>query len=425
MSIAFYTLYGAGINRSFFARISRISRFHLSPHAVASNRSIAVSCALIALLMALGPVAAHAKPEYAAKEGKACQYCHVSASPGLRDPVTREVEPFTRNNRGLYYAAHNHSFAGYVERQVMGTSAPPVFHFAWREILTDAPRRIAVADVTGDGKPRFISLNEKPGSKTEGILTVKRWDGNAKAFVTEFTAETHSAPDHLAVGRYVGADRPAVIVTSDALWYWNGKTFEQKAAGQPLPLFGSTRLKDGTERLLLAPTPMDVKAYSVDLKAAGAGWLVGGTAVPAPDLVSWGDMHASTDFFDKMGMPTELAQGGLVGVWDVRKFGKTFVYHSRINQDFDVKPDPAGTNKPQFILKSQSWCVGFMDPTDPKQGGQGNSRAFGVYYTPVLAGEIYDIATESARGDGVPGLLILTSEVKDGKGRSLYFFPLD
>jgi hypothetical protein len=386
-----------------------------------------VTVCVTALLGLVCGIAASAKPEYAQKEAKACQYCHMSASPGLIviDPETKErhVEPFTRNNRGLYYADHNHSFDGYVERKVMGAGAPPVFHFGWRETLLDAPRRVAVADVMGDGKSRFITLNDKPGDKTAAVLTVKHWGG--KGFVTDFTAETPGPSDRLEVGRYAGADRPAVILTTQALWYWNGKTFVHLAAAQPLTLFGSTRLRDGSERVLIANSPTDVKAYEVDLKAQGADWLKNGVDTPGSNQVSWGDMHATGEVFDKIGIPTVLGQGGVIGLWDVRKFGKTFLYHARINQDFEVKTDPANKGKPQFEMKNQTWCVEFVDPNETGQSNARKSGPVALYFTPTLIGAIYDIATESAKGDGAPGLLILTSDSADGKGRSLYFFPLD
>jgi hypothetical protein len=43
-----------------------------------------------------------AKPEYSKKEGQTCTYCHVAA--GKAD----------LNDGGKYYAAHDHSLAGYV-----------------------------------------------------------------------------------------------------------------------------------------------------------------------------------------------------------------------------------------------------------------------------------------------------------------------
>jgi hypothetical protein len=373
------------------------------------------------------PLRAAAKPAYAQKEGKACQYCHTSASPGLItvDPVTKErkVEPFNRNARGIYYADHNHSFEGYVERKVMGASAPPVFHFGWRETLSDSARRVAVADVVGDGRPRLITLSEKANNKSTSVLAVKRWDG--KAFVTEFTAETQGPADRLEVGKFAGADRPAVILTSDALWFWSGKVYTHVPAARPLPLFGIARMHDGTERVLVANSPTDIKAYTVDMKPGSGDWLTNGIPAPSSSQVTWADMHASTEFFDKIHVPTVLSQGGVIGVWDVRKFGKTFLYHALLNQDYDVKNDASGNNKPEFVLKSQTWCVEFVDPSDTSQSNAKRNGPVGLYFTPSLPSAIYDIATESAKGDGAPGLLILSGDAGDGKGRSLYFYPLD
>ena len=262
-------------------------------------------------VLVTSPLHVSARPAYAQKEGKACQYCHISASPGLIsvDPNTklRTTEPFTRNARGIYYFEHNHTFDGYVERKVMGASAPPVFHFGWRETLADLPRRVAVADVVGDGKPRLITLNEKVNDKLTSVLTVKHWDG--KEFVAEFTTETHGPADRLAVGKFAGANRPAVILTSDALWLWSGKGYAHVPATRPLALFGIARMHDGSERVLVANSPSDIKAYTVDAKSGDGEWLKDGIAPPNSGQVTWCDMHATPDFFDKIGMPTILQPG--------------------------------------------------------------------------------------------------------------------
>lgn len=370
---------------------------------------------------------AQARPEYAQKEAKSCLYCHLSASPGLVDPVAGKQEPTTRNARGLYYAAHDHSFTGYVERKVMGAGAPPVFHFAWKLVLTDLPRRIAVDDVQGDGALRLVSLNEKPTDPNAGVLTVKKWDG--KALATEFTADVQVAADKLAVGRFAGANRPAVILTTDAVWSWNGATYTRKPFAQPKNLLGSTRLKDGSERVLILNQikdaqgeKMEVKAYRVDLNGQGDGLLSDPIAAPGSNQITWGDMHADPSLFNKMGMPPFLGVGGLIGLWDVRKFGKMFLYQAYVNQDLDVKPLPDDKGNPQFVVKSQSWNVTFRDTAtqDPSAPAPGQ-----LYFTPPLSGAVLDIATESLKAKNTPGLLILTSASKDGKGRSLYFFPLD
>ncbi len=108
---------------------------------------------VVGALCVVGTSAA-ARPEYAAKENKACGYCHVNEAGGG-----------PRNPRGLYYAAHNHSFEGYDEAQVMGGGAPkktgpPAFAEAWKIQVPNASRRIAVADVVGDKRARLLVLGE-------------------------------------------------------------------------------------------------------------------------------------------------------------------------------------------------------------------------------------------------------------------------
>ncbi len=58
----------------------------------------AITRGLLVVLAAASSVAAYAKPEFAKKEGVSCVYCHV-----------RPGGP--RNYRGMYYGAHENSFA--------------------------------------------------------------------------------------------------------------------------------------------------------------------------------------------------------------------------------------------------------------------------------------------------------------------------
>jgi len=56
---------------------------------------------LIGLALLISPIVS-AKFEYAAKESRNCPYCHSSDGPPQL------------NDRGVYYATHNHSLEGYV-----------------------------------------------------------------------------------------------------------------------------------------------------------------------------------------------------------------------------------------------------------------------------------------------------------------------
>ena len=365
------------------------------------------------LLLFMVKTPAFARPEYAAKEQKACQYCHISLSPGFRDPMTGKREPTSRNGRGAYYGDHDHSFQGYQEVVVMGKQSPPIFHYAWKFVFTDLPRRTSVADVTGSGHPQLITLNERPGKPEQSILSIKKWTG--KDFELISAKDVSSSPDKLAVGRFAGKDHAAVIITPDALWYWKGSALVRKPASKTLALLGSTRLKDGEERVLLLENSA-VRAYRVSL-TADTNWLIDGIPSPASDQVVWGDMHAKPEELTGMGMPPPLSTGGLIGLWDARKFGKLFIYDAFTDNDVDLKINPKDPNHPDLVLTSRSCYVHFRDPKD---------QTYKVLWTtPRMRGVVYDIGLENPQGDGAVGLMVLISESKDGKGRTLYFFALD
>lgn len=366
----------------------------------------------IASLVIGGGQAARATEAYAQKEGRACQYCHVSGIPGSINEVTNRRETTDLNKRGLYYRMHNYSMEGYVEARVAPNVPPPLFRFIARDMLPDTTRRIAVADVTGDHTPRLITLNAKPDVGSGSVLTIKKWDG--KTFVTEFSGETPGAADKLEVGRFT-ADGKTVILTERSAWLWNGKTYTRKDAAQAMDLLGSIRLRaDGSERVLAASSPTDIRACRVDVNSAAL--LTDSIAAPSSGLAQM-EMHNTPEFFDKMNYPTELTRGGIIGLMMATKLNKQFLYHVDLDQDIDVKNDPTGLTKPKLVLKSQGWKVSVVNAREPGLANQ--------FFTPRLAGDIYDVAAESAYGDHVPGLLILTSEGPDKKGRSLYFFALN
>ena len=54
---------------------------------------------VLAAMLAVAPKSANALPAYAAKEGKACGYCHVNPAGGG-----------PRTAKGKQYEAHGHSF---------------------------------------------------------------------------------------------------------------------------------------------------------------------------------------------------------------------------------------------------------------------------------------------------------------------------
>lgn len=377
----------------------------------AAARSLSRSSAwLAALPLLLACKSALGTEAYAIREQKACQYCHVSGSPGFTDPKTGKSEPTAVNPRGQYYATHNHTFAGYSDRTVMGAASAPVFHFIWKEELKAPVRRIAVAPVTGDGSPCLITLSEIPGDTQSSLLEVRKWNG--KELATVASGKAHSPPGQLAAGPFGG--HVPVIVTPDALWLLKGSELVRKPAPRPISILGAARLKSGEERLLVEDGPTAVRAYRIEPDAAQ--WLVDPIPAPASGQVSFGDMHATPDQFDKLGMPALLREGGVVGLWDVRKFGALFLYYVKPDQDFDVKADPAHPSKPLVTLKSRSSFVVFRDP-EQVAGAE-------LWSTPRIPGVVLDVAQTDPRS-GSPALLVLAAPVGPGSPSTLYCFALD
>ena len=358
-----------------------------------------------------------ARPEYARKEGVACQYCHVSGSPGTLDQLSGRRQNTLRNVRGIYYGAHNHTFQGFVESADTSKNIGPTFRYVWKEEFKTLPRRIAVADVTGDGKPRLITLNEKTDDKNSSTLEVKRWDG--KAFTTEFTGDVRAPADRLAVGKMGGSDRPAVILTADALWAWNGSTFTRRPAANLMPLLGVTRLQDGAERVLLAPTSKSVLAYKVNLTAVRQDdWLVDPVAAPIPPKNVWGDMHSTHEFLTSMGVPDQLGAGGLFGIWYIKKYNVYYLY--QLDRDTSIGPDPQNPGKPKITYTS-TYFITFRETRTGET----------LWTSPKLPGEGLDLVVDDPKSGGKPGLLVLfngttpINATTPGKGRTLAFFAME
>src|SRR5690348_4648272 len=145
---------------------------------------------------------AQARPEYAAKEGKSCNYCHVDPAGGG-----------PRNPRGVYYAMHDHSFAGYDEAKVMGA---PHFTSAWKLTVPDGARRIAIADVAEDKQPRLLMLGE------DNTLSINR--------VTKTGLEKEDSIDlgkdsAQFVAGHFAKDRPALIAVPGAVFFKDGDKY--------------------------------------------------------------------------------------------------------------------------------------------------------------------------------------------------------
>jgi hypothetical protein len=288
------------------------------------------------------------------------------------------------------------------------------FRFQWKADFTDKPRRMAVADVIGDGKLRLITLHEKPDAPESALLVVRKWDG--KTFALEFRGEVKGKSNIMAVGRFAGGERPAVIVTEDGFWQWDGKTFVKRDAPRKLPIIGLVVQRDGEERVILQEGEAAARAYRIRPEEPNTAWLVDGKEAPKAGNISHQLLNADPKQMQKMGMPPDLSDGGLVGLWDLRGNARWIMYYTLVDRDFDVTNDPVNRNKPKFTYKSEAYQFACRDVIDTK----------GVPFwgTPRIDAKPLDAATKSPL-DGKTGLLLLTNELPGGTTRSLLFFVLE
>ncbi len=339
---------------------------------------------------------AFARPVYAIQEGKQCGYCHVNPKGGG-----------ARNPRGEYYAAHHHTFQGYDEAKVMGQYAQDLFKVAWQETVPASVHRIAVGDTVGDGTSRLVLLSEGP-TKESRTVSVRKWDG--KAWNTEFTTDAADGQDRLAVGKY-SATGPADIVTAGALWFWNGKTYEKRPAPRPLDIIGTALLQDGSQRLMLKEGDA-LRLYRVDTTASGSDWLTGPSGMPASSQLSFSDMKAPTAELMAIGLPDQLAGGGIVGLWNAPKPQAMYLYTVQIVPLVDV----AKQNAQELIAKGQEDHLVVADPR--------LTLYKTLWLSQKLEGPVLDVALGDPRS-GARGLTVLTGGSEDGKGHTLYFFQLE
>lgn len=361
---------------------------------------LAILAALTAALLL--PAVARARPAYAIREGRPCAYCHVNPAGGG-----------PRNPRGLYYAQNRHSFARYDEVKVMGRFSPPLFHEAWREILPASVRRIAVGDTQGDGRARLVLLTAEGAVRR---VSVRRWTG--AAWTEEFAADAPGADDRLAVGRFDGGRR-ALIVTSTALWQWNGTSYEKRPSTRAVSLLGTVVLASGEERLLVRDGDA-FRMHRVDPSRPG-DWLGPGEAPPSAASTVFSEMKGRTEELTRVGLPDVLAAGGIVGLWDARKTNALFFYAVQLLGIVEEKgqpvraPDPAAASQ-NLVLRGQEVRLGIVDPRSPVYKF--------LWRSDRLPGPVLDVALSDPRTGG-RGLIVLVDGAADGRGRTLIFYQLD
>ena len=339
--------------------------------------TLKIAMSLIGLSLLAG--AAQARPEYAAKEGKACSYCHVNPAGGG-----------PRNPRGVYYGMHDHSFAGYDEAKVMGA---PHFISAWKITVPAGTRRIAIADVTGDKQPRLLALGEV---NTLSINRVTR-DG----LVKEDSIDLGPDAVHFAAGHFA-KDRPALIAVPGAIFYKDGDKYTRKDAPGLKTIDGTARFAKGTETLF-AYEEGGIKTWTVDLAATDP--LAPGRLLPQPQdsagIVRAEVLHASPEKLAALNIPDPAAKSGVVGGFDPREDGRFYLFAP--------------------VVEANGTYLEIVNK-DALSGGDTTP----VWKSGKIEGKVLDVAAGRDPRDGKQtGLFVLRTTGDDGKDRVIEFYALD
>ena len=345
--------------------------------------------AAAALALTLGAPSAWAKPEYAAKEGKPCAFCHVNPNGGGE-----------RNARGKYYAAHNYSLVGLDEALITGQdepkkSGPPAYVSLWK--VTDLPagiRRASIGYVVDEKLPRVITWGE--GNKIE----VHNLSGEKP--VVEASAEVGPGGARMAVVRRPKS-KMASIVVPGAVYVVEGGKLVKKAAPDIAGIHGVARFADGAENVFFFDGAQ-VLTWAVDPSAEKM--LSEGREMVTPDQASgvYADVWSRLpeELMGMLGWPEEVVKSGILGMIDVRGDSKVYAWAPLARADGNYL----------IFVDAMQVTLGEM----PKP----------TWQSPKLAGKVLDVASGvDPKGGKKRGLLLLLATGEDGKGRALEFMALD
>src|SRR5688500_8914358 len=255
--------------------------------------------------------AAPTRPMYAEKEKKVCAFCHVDPKGGG-----------PRNPRGLFYESHGLSFAGFQDS--VKKSGLPGFKKSWQIYLPKEARRISIADVNADKKPRLLVLGKG------GELTVYRTA--AMGLTKEQTVDLGPSAGRFVAGKFA-KDKPAVIAVPGSIYYLEGDGFKSKKV-ELAEITGSVKFADGSEYIFFfAGGQPDV--YGIDLAASNPLTPGRDMVLPAEAAGVYRTLvaHLPAELLGALGVPEDAHSAGVVGLIDPRSDDKLYGFWARQTKD--------------------------------------------------------------------------------------------
>ncbi len=321
---------------------------------------------------------------YAKKENKLCAYCHVDPKGGG-----------PRNPRGAFYESHNLSFAGFKDEKqdAVKKTGAPAFKKTWQIDLPKEARRISVADVNADKKPRLLVLGKG------GELTVYR--PAAMGLTKEATVDLGPSGGRFVTGKF-DKDKPAVIAVPGSIYYLEGSEFKSKKADLA-EITGTVKFVDGSEYFFFfAGGQPDV--YGVDISASNPLTPGRDMVLPAEAAGVYRSLvaHLPAELLSALGVPEGAHGAGVVGLIDPRADDRLYAYWARQTKDGSfldlldaatLSPDNAGAvasakpvwTSPKIVGKILDVAPGL----DPKEG-----KTLGFYILHTVGVEDQDRVVE-------------------------------
>lgn len=276
-------------------------------------------------------------------------------------------------------------------------SGAPSYRSAWTMELPSGARRVAVADVTADKRPRLLVLDG------EGTLSIRKL--SREGATEEAKVALGAGAERFVVGRF---DRggPAQIVVPNAVFHREGESYRKKAIPDLPEVHGSVRFADGSEEIISTVGDGPPISHALDLGAEKLLKPGRELAEPTPEGGTYREivLHLSAEMFEAEPFPVEVKRGSLARLFVPRSGGRLYgVFswqatdgsHVAVVDSADLFPDAKADMKP-------------------------------LWKSPKLSGKVLDIALgPDPRGGAQPGLLVLTAAGDDGKGRRVEFFALE
>lgn len=314
-----------------------------------------------------------AKPEYAAKEKKACIFCHVTATGG------------DLGTKGKYYATNKHSLAGLA----------PAYVSKWRMDAPEGSRRASMADVAGDKKPRLITL------ASDGALVITDLSGEKP--VKDATIPAAAGSDKFAVGVFAKG-QPAIIAVPGAIYRKGASGYAKTAVADLQSILGTVKFATGAECLFSWDYISFPTVWAMDLTTEHI--LVDGPQMVMPDQGAgyYREIVArlTPEAVAQFGWPEEIQKAPAVTLLDARNDNKLYAVAPWTGKDG------------QYLV--------VVDAASITSGGQISP----VWKSGKIDGKVLDLAVGiDPKGGKASGLLLLLATGAESKGRTLEFFALD